>query len=76
MKPDARNCSKSSFFLLILNLYLLPRIINEGNPRNKKSSNKNGISFSVISLTALSDTIDEEIYFHIFKVIGIEVRPS
>jgi hypothetical protein len=54
MKPDARNCSKSGFFLLILNLYLLPRIINEGNPRNKKSSNKNGISFGVISFTALS----------------------
>jgi hypothetical protein len=49
MKPDARNCSKSGFFLLILNLYLLPRIINEGNPHNKKSSNKNGISFGVIS---------------------------
>jgi hypothetical protein len=54
MKPDARNCSKSGFFLLILNLYLLRRIINDGNPRSQKSSNKNGISFGVTSLTALS----------------------
>jgi hypothetical protein len=54
MKPDARNCSKSGLFLLILNLYLLPRIIYGGNPRSQKSSNKNGISFGVTSLTALS----------------------
>jgi hypothetical protein len=35
-------------------LYLLPRIINDGSPRSQKSSNKNGISFGVTSLTALS----------------------
>jgi hypothetical protein len=54
MKPDARNCSISGIFLLILNLYFLPRIINDGNVRSQKSSNKNGISFGVIALTALS----------------------